>query len=603
MKKLLSGNEAIALGAYHAGVAVAAAYPGTPSTEILEALATLEGLYVEWSTNEKVALEVAMGASYGGVRALATMKHVGLNVAADPFFGVAVTGVNGGFVIVSADDPGLHSSQGEQDNRRFAPFAKIPMLEPTDSADAYRVMDRAYEISETFDTPVMLRSTTRVSHCKSIVEVDKERRASPGKPGFKHSPAKYVMVPGNARLRRLAVEERIAKLAAYVEHFPMNEITWGSRKLGVIASGIGYQYAREVFGNASFLKLVTTYPVPAELIKNFAKEVEKVIVVEELDPYLEEQVRLLGINVSGKAFIPPYGELNPDVVAAGAVKAGLIPKVERPAIKPVDPPLPPRPPLLCAGCPHRGPEYTLRRLGFQSPGEKGTGGIVVTGDIGCYTLGVMPPLNAIDTTACMGASIGQAIGLKRAGIEEKVAAVIGDSTFMHSGITGLVDMVYNRTPVTVVILDNGTTAMTGHQGNPASGVSARGDKSPNVDLESLVKGVGVRNVSVVSSFDLPALKTTLRTAVESDEPAVVIVRGDCPLNKRVASKPLVVDNELCNNCHICLSVGCPAISISDTGETVISDLCVGPACTVCAQVCPRKAIGVLRTIPEGEGTK
>jgi indolepyruvate ferredoxin oxidoreductase alpha subunit len=596
LKQLLSGNEAIALGAYHAGISVAAAYPGTPSTEIMESLAKFEGLYVEWSTNEKVALEVAMGACYGGVRALASMKHVGLNIAADAFFGVAVTGVNGGLVIVSADDPGLHSSQGEQDNRRFAPFAKVPMFEPTDSNDAYRLMDWVYQVSETFDTPVLLRSTTRVSHCKSIVDVNKKRQSSMAKPAFKHSPAKYVMVPANARVRRLAMEERAAKLAAYSEHFPMNEIIRGSRRLGVIASGIGYQYAREVFEGASFLKLVMTWPVPAELIKNFAKEVEKVIVVEELDPYLEEQVRLLGIDVTGKAFIPPYGELNTDVVAAGAMKAGLIPKVEKPAAKAITPPLPPRPPLLCAGCPHRAAEYALRRLGFRSPDEKripgeiGTGGIVITGDIGCYTLGVMPPLNALDTTACMGASIGQAMGLARAGINEKIAAVIGDSTFMHSGITGLVDMVYNQTPVTVVILDNGTTAMTGHQGNPASGISARGEKVTNIDLEALVKGAGVKNVSLVNSFDLAALKSTIKGAIESNEPAVVIVRGDCPLNKRVASKPLVVDKDLCNKCHICLGVGCPAISISADGEIVIGELCVGAACNVCAQVCPRKAI-------------
>jgi indolepyruvate ferredoxin oxidoreductase alpha subunit len=596
LRQLLSGNEAIALGAYHAGIAVATAYPGTPSTEITETLAKFDGLYVEWSTNEKVALEVAMGASYGGVRALAAMKHVGLNVAADAFFGVAVTGVNGGLVIVSADDPGLHSSQGEQDNRRFAPFARVPMFEPTDSNDAYKLMDWLYQISEIFDTPVLLRSTTRISHCKSIVEVNKERQANAAKPAFKHSPAKYVMVPANARVRRLAMGERAGKLAAYSEHFPMNEIIRGSHKLGVISSGIGYQYAREVFPDASFLKLVMTWPLPAQMIKDFVKEVDKVIVVEELDPYLEEQIRLMGIAVAGKAFISPYGELNTDIVKAGAMKAGLIPRIEKPTAKTITPPLPPRPPLLCAGCPHRAAEYALRRLGFRSPDEKrapgeiGSGGIVITGDIGCYTLGVMPPLNALDTTVCMGASIGQALGLARAGINEKIAAVIGDSTFMHSGLTGLVDMVYNQTPITIVILDNGTTAMTGHQGNPASGISARNEKTETVDIAAIVKGAGVKNVSLVSAFDLVALKSTLKAAIESSEPAVVIVRGDCPLNKRVASKPLVVDKELCNECHICLGVGCPAISVSTDGETVIGELCVGAACDVCAQVCPRKAI-------------
>ena len=496
MKQLLSGNEAIALGAYHAGIAVAAAYPGTPSTEIMETLSKFDGLYVEWLTNEKVALEVAMGACYGGVRALASMKHVGLNIAADAFFGVAVTGVNDGLVIVSADDPGLHSSQGEQDNRRFAPFAKVTMFEPTDSNDAYKLMDWVYQISETFDTPVLLRSTTRISHCKSIVDVDRERQPNTAKPAFKHSPAKYVMVPGNARVRRLAMEERAGKLAEYSEHFPMNEIIRGSRKLGVISSGIGYQYAREVFPDASFLKLVMTWPVPAQMIKDFAKEVEKVIVVEELYPYLEEQVRLLGIDVSGKSFIPTYGELNTDIVAAGAMKAGLISrKVVKPAAHAITPPLPPRPPLLCAGCPHRGAEYTLRRLGFRSPdqkpvpGEIGSGGIVSPGT-SAATLSVLCRrlMRSIRRPVWVRASGRRWDG--GAGISEKIAAVIGDSTFMHSGLTGLVDMVYNQTPITIVILDNGTTAMTGHQGNPASGVSVKGEKVSNVDIGAIVKGAG-----------------------------------------------------------------------------------------------------------------
>ncbi len=593
MGKLLSGNEAIALGAYHAGVAVATAYPGTPSTEILESLAGFEGPYIEWSTNEKVALEVAMGASYGGARALAAMKHVGLNVAADPFFAVATTGVGGGLVVVSCDDPGMHSSQGEQDNRNYAKFAKIPMFEPTDSDDAYKLMPWLFEVSETFDTPVLLRATTRISHCKGIVDVSGERPGSLAKPNFKHDPPKYVMIPAYARRRREVMEERLKKLGAYVEHFPMNEIIWGGRKLGVISSGISYQYAQEVFTDASFLKLVTTYPIPAGLIKTFAREVEQVIVIEELDPFLEEQVRQLGIPVSGKAFIPPFGELNPDIVQAGAVKAGLLPEKKRKSVS--LPPLPMRPPLLCPGCPHRAAEYSLRRLGYRCPEEAvgkptfRSGGIIVTSDIGCYTLGVMAPLGALDTCACMSASIGQAIGLAKAGVKEKIVAVIGDSTFVHSGITGLVDMVYNQAGITVVILDNGTTAMTGHQGHPATGISARGEKVGKVDLEALVRGIGVKKMSVVDAFNVDLLQATIKTSIDSGESAVVIARGDCPLNVGATPKPLVIDREACVNCHLCLGVGCPAISLVD-GKPEIVESCLGARCRVCAQICPEKAI-------------
>ncbi|MFH0847007.1 MAG: indolepyruvate ferredoxin oxidoreductase subunit alpha [Chloroflexota bacterium] len=597
MKKLLSGNEAIALGAYHAGVAVAAAYPGTPSTEILETLAGFEGLYVEWSTNEKVALEVAIGASYGGVRALAAMKHVGLNVAADPFFAVATTGVGGGLVIVSCDDPGMHSSQGEQDNRNYAHFAKVPMFEPTDSEDAYNLMPWLFRVSEEFDTPVLLRSTTRISHCKGIVQVGGERPVSSAIPAFRHDPQKYVMIPAYARRRREIMEDRLKKLAGYVEQFPMNQIIQGSRKLGMIASGIGYQYARDVFKDASFLKLVSTYPLPAGLIKKFAGGVEKVVVIEELDPFLEEQIRGLGIPVSGKAFIPPFGELNPDIVRAGAVKAGLVPEKEKKLIS--LPPLQMRPPLLCPGCPHRATEYGLRRLGYRSPEEVGakpafkSGGIIVTSDIGCYTLGVMPPLGALDTCACMGASIGQAIGLAKAGVKEKIVAVIGDSTFMHSGITGLADMVYSQTGITVIILDNGTTAMTGHQGHPATGVSARGEKAGRVDLEALVKGIGIKRVSVVDAFNVGLLQKAIKASINSGEPSVVIARGDCPLNVGAGAKPLVIDREACGNCQLCLGLGCPAITLAG-GKPEITELCAGETCGVCARICPQSAIGETR---------
>ena len=595
MKQLLSGNEAIALGAYHAGVAAATAYPGTPSTEIIENMARLDGVYVEWSTNEKVALEVAMGASYGGVRALASMKHVGLNVAADPFFAVSTTGIIGGLVVVSCDDPGEHSSQGEQDNRHYARFAKVPMLEPTDSQEAYDLMEWAFKISEEFDTPVLLRSTTRISHCKTVVNVNRERQANLKQAGFTRSPTKFVMVPSNARPRRNAMEERIIKLRSYVESFPMNQTIMGDRKLGVVSSGVAYQYAREVFKDASFLKLVTTYPFPEDLIRKFAKEVERVIVVEELDPYLEEELRCLGIPVIGKEFISIIGELTPEIVEQGAIRVGLLPAPPKPSAQPKAPPvqLPARRPQLCAGCPHVGAEYVLRKLCFQgsgSPGPIKKDEIIVTSDIGCYTLGVYPPLAALDTCACMGASITQAIGLEKAKVPNKVVAVLGDSTFMHSGITGLVDAVYNQANITVIILDNGTTAMTGHQGHPATGISARGAKATTVKLEKVVEGVGVKDLHVVNAFDLKAIESALKHCLETKEPSVIIVRGPCPLNVKIKGKPSKVDEDLCTSCYMCLDIGCPAISLANDKAVIDAGVCLGTACGVCAQVCPQEAI-------------
>ena len=595
MKKLLSGNEAIALGAYHAGVVVATAYPGTPSTEILENIARMDGVYAEWSTNEKVALEVGMGASYGGVRVLVSMKHVGLNVAADPFFAVSTTGVVGGLVIVSCDDPGEHSSQGEQDNRHFARIAKVPMLEPTDSQEAYEMMDWAFSISEEFDPPVLLRSTTRISHCKTVVDVTKERKADLKPPHFTRSPAKYVMVPSNARVRRHAMEERIKKLQAYVEDFPLNQMLLADRRLGVISDGVAYQYAREVFRDASHLKLTTIYPIPADLIRRFAEEVERVIVVEELDPYLEDEVRRLGIEVTGKEFIPIIGELNSEIVENGAIQAGILPASAKPSAesRPPVPQLPARRPQLCAGCPHVATESVLRKLGFHTaaPGtELEEGELVVASDIGCYTLGVYPPLAALDTCACMGASIGQALGLEKAGVPNKVVAVLGDSTFMHSGITGLIDVVYNQGSTTVIILDNGTTAMTGHQGHPGTGISATGAKTQAVELESLVKGIGIKDVNVVDAFDLKAIEATIRRSVDNDEPSVIIARGPCPLSVKTTGTPFEVDTEECIGCLDCLDIGCPAITISEDVACIDADMCVGTACGVCAQVCPQDAI-------------
>ncbi|MBN2240695.1 MAG: indolepyruvate ferredoxin oxidoreductase subunit alpha [Dehalococcoidales bacterium] len=593
MKRLLSGNEAIALGAYHAGVRVGTAYPGTPSTEIMENLALFEDIYTEWSPNEKVALEVALGACYSGVRTMASMKHVGLNVAADPFFAAATTGVNGGLVIVECDDPGEHSSQGEQDNRHYARMAKVPMLEPTDSREAYELMGYAFRISEEYDTPVLLRSTTRLSHCKTVVDVNMERPSDLPQPKFTHSPAKYVMVPSNARQRRYVMEDRILKLQDYVNSFPLNEMYLADRKLGVISSGVGYQYAREVFKDASHLKIVTVYPFPDELIRKFASEVEQVIVIEELDPFIEDEVQRLGIPVTGKEFIPIIGELNPEIVENNAVKAGLLRERETVTVS-SDIPVPPRPPLLCAGCPHMGAEYTFKKLGLADTGTQegerpDKNRIIVTGDIGCYTLGVYAPLFAIDTTACMGASIGQALGMEKAGVQDPIIAVIGDSTFFHSGITGLIDIIYNQGTSTVVIMDNGTTAMTGHQGHPGTGISASKKKVRKVELEKLVRGLGIDDVSVVSAFNLKEIKTAVSSAVKNDNPSVVIVRGDCPNNIRWRKTPYTVNLEGCINCHACLKLGCPALRL-DADESVYIDTesCIG--CGVCSQICPKNCI-------------
>ncbi len=593
MKRLLSGNEALALGAYHAGVAVATAYPGTPSTEILEHMARMEGVHAQWSVNEKVALEVALGAAMGGVRVMASMKHVGLNVAADPFFAASTTGISGGLVVVSCDDPGEHSSQGEQDNRHIARFAKVPMLEPTDSDEAYHLMDWAFKISEEYDTPTLLRATTRISHCKTVVEIDKDRPPQLREPGFLRSPTKWVMVPSNARPRRTVMEDRIARLQSYVEDFPMNEIIPGDRKLGVISSGVAYQYAREVFKKASHLKLVTLYPLPLGLIRRFAGKVDQVVVIEELDPYIEDAVRSLSIAVRGKDFIPIIGELNPEIVEQAAVKAGILPPIERPTIETTSTiALPARRPQLCAGCPHVATEFVLRRLGFKVPDAKERAlrqdEVVVTSDIGCYTLGVYPPLAALDTCACMGASIGQALGMNKAGVPNKTVAVLGDSTFMHSGITGLVDTVYNEGNSTVIILDNATTAMTGHQGHPGTGISASGKPATQVKLEEVCRGVGVEDVNVVDAFDIGKLESTIKRCIDSDAPSVVIARGPCSLRIKEKKNPYRIDADECVSCDECLDLGCPAIIKTEDAIRIDADVCIG--CGVCSQVCPQEAI-------------
>jgi indolepyruvate ferredoxin oxidoreductase, alpha subunit len=609
VKELLSGNEAIALGAYHGGVSVAAAYPGTPSTEILETIARYADIHAEWAPNEKVAMEVALGASYAGVRTICSMKHVGLNVAADPFFGAAITGVVGGLVVVSADDPGMHSSQNEQDNRHYARFAKVPLLEPSDSQEAYEMARLAFTLSEQFDTPVLLRTTTRTSHSKSVVEYDEATVPERREAAFARQPEKFVMIPAHARRRHPLVEERIARLGEYAESLPLNRIEMGDPSLGIITSGVAYQYARDVMSSASFLKLGMGYPLPAGTIREFASRVKRLMVVEELDPFIEEIVRGLGIQVEGKSFFPPVGELSAELVEDGFRKAGLLPAGEEPPTAATEPeavkaePLPLRPPVLCPGCPHTGAFFTLKRLGFyrgtvdagatsqgQPLGRVKRTGLVVSGDIGCYTLAVLPPLLALDTATCMGASIGMAMGMERAGVANKVVAVIGDSTFLHSGITPLLDVVYNGGTITTLILDNSTTAMTGHQENPGTGLSAQGKPARAVDIEKVVRGLGVEDVKVVNAFDLDAISSALKDSVVRDEPSVVIVRGDCAVKVRDRGQPSVVDAEACNGCSTCLRLGCPAIARVEGKARIDPTLCVGSRCGLCRQVCPINAI-------------
>lgn len=578
-KDFLTGNEAIARGAYEYGVTFASAYPGTPSTEILENIAKYKEIYAEWAPNEKVALESAVGASLAGARCIVSMKHVGVNVAADPLFTLAYTGVNGGLVLISADDPGMHSSQDEQDNRNYAPFAKIPMFEPSDSQEAKELIGKALEVSEKFDVPVFFRVTTRIAHSRGIVKLGEriERELKP----YQKNPQKYAMIPGFAKKRRLDLKERLKALKEYSENFPSNKIEWGKNtKFGIITSGVSYQYVKEVFGDeVSVLKLTMTYPLPEKLISEFISRFERVYVVEELDPYIENTIKAMGYkNIVGKDIIPEIGELSPEIIreAFGLNKAEAY-------YKP-DVNLPSRPPVLCAGCPHRGVFYALKKMKA-----------VVTSDIGCYSLGVLPPLESIDSILCMGASIGMGHGFKKAYEQEGkespfVVGVIGDSTFLHSGITGLINVVYNNSNSVTLIVDNGTTAMTGHQHHPGTGYNAKEEPAYAVLLEEICKAVGVKNVYVVDSYDLKAIEDALKKAKEkSGEPTVIIARRACALLKGKGPKGLYkVNQEKCRKCKMCLKLGCPAIQIQ--GEDVIINplSCVG--CSVCAQVCPFDAI-------------
>lgn len=590
MKEILSGNEAIARGAYEAGVRVASAYPGTPSTEILENVVTYPGIDTSWAPNEKVALEVGIGASFGGARALVTMKHVGVNVAADPLFTLSYTGVNGGLVLVSADDPEMHSSQNEQDNRNYARFAKIPMLEPADSRECKEFTQLAFELSERFDTPVMLRTTTRTSHGKSIVELA-EPVADLPQPQLVRNAAKLVMLPGNAKIRHPLIEERTRKLSEYGNTAAVNRVELRDTAIGIITSGVPYQYVREVLPQASTLKLGLVHPLPADLIREFASKVKRLFVVEELDPFFEDQIRAMGIHVVGKEILPVCGELSPGIVrnafsGIGIVGGGLL--SGHGEVAPHD--LPGRPPAMCPGCPHRGVFFALKQLGAY-----------VTGDIGCYTLGFMPPLSAMDACICMGASVGMATGVVKVVPEEekkKVVGVIGDSTFLHTGINGLMDMVYNQSPATLIILDNRITAMTGRQDNPASGYTLMDNPTHRVDLPLLCRALGVRHVREVNPFNLHETKTIIEEEMNRPEPSVIITDKPCVLIKRggVFEKGtlLEISREKCTGCRACLKIGCPAMEwVPGEGRKGRSHidplLCTG--CDVCRQLCKFGAIG------------
>jgi indolepyruvate ferredoxin oxidoreductase alpha subunit len=549
----MSGNEAIALGAFEAGVKVASGYPGTPSTEIMENLSTYEGVYTEWAPNEKVGLEVAIGASFAGARALATMKHVGVNVAADPLFTASYTGGRGGLVILTADDPEMHSSQNEQDNRNYAFAAKVPMLEPSEPSEAKEFLKRAFQLSEELDTPVFLRITTRIAHVKGIVEKG-EKLQTTVEPGIEKVPGKFVMLPANARRRRVAVEERMQKCSEMAETAPFNVIEQGDTKRGFITSGVSYLYVKEAFPEAAVLKLGMCWPLPEKLIRKFADSVEELVIVEELDPFLELHIKAMGIACKGKELIPNQGELNTAIVRNALDPNTAIELFETPE-------LPMRPPNMCAGCPHRGIFFNLSRMK-----------LFVSGDIGCYTLGFLPPLSAMDSTVCMGAAVPIAHGMAKAlgeGAHDKVVSVLGDSTFIHSGITGLINTVYNNSASTLIILDNRITAMTGQQHNPTSGCNIKGEAAQEIDLEALCRAVGVKHVFVVNPHEVPETRKVLKEAIALDEPSVVISKAPCVLLPELKLRKPVsyfTNQENCVGCMSCIRLGCPAISWTAFGE-------------------------------------
>ena len=575
-KHLMSGNEAIARGAWEAGCSFGSGYPGTPSSEILPVLTKLGGAYTEWAPNEKTAMEAVAGASLTGARGICTMKHVGLNVAADPFFTLSYTGVNGGIIVVSADDPEMHSSQNEQDNRNYARAAKVPMLEPSTAQEALEFTKLAFELSERHDTPVMLRVTTRLCHSDGVVEVGEREGGAEACTPEKQS-GKYVMIPGRARARRVVIAERTRALREWAETAPVNRVEKAGTNIGIISSGVAYEYAKEVMPEASFLKLGMTWPLPEQLIREFAASVDKVYVIEELDLYLTEQVRALGVTVEALPEDLQLGELSPR-----RVKEALT-GTSSPAAAAGGSELPARPAQLCAGCPHRGPFHILRKLR-----------VFVTGDIGCYTLGTLPPLQALDTCLCMGAGIGMAHGINQAcGEKQKAVAVIGDSTFMHSGLTGLLNIAYNQSPTVVMILDNSITAMTGGQNHPGTGVKMNGEPGGRVDLEAICRACGIPNVRRFDARNLEETEEVIRTAVDSDEPWVIIATHPCVLVSRERGPLHTIDEATCIQCGACLRIGCPAITATVRADgkrqpVIDASLCTG--CTLCAQVCPKHAI-------------
>lgn len=573
MKQLMLGNQAFARGLYEAGCSFVSSYPGTPSTEVTEEIAKYDEIYSEWAPNEKVAMEAAFGACLAGKRSFCGMKHVGLNVAADPLYTCSYTGVNAGMVICVADDAGMHSSQNEQDSRHHAIAAKVPMIEPSDSAEALLFAKLAYELSEEYDTPVIMKMCTRVAHSQSVV--DPGERVMPAEKPYEKNIAKYVMMPGNAIKRHPFVEERMKKLAEYGNDCPFNRVEMGDTSIGIICDSTSYMYVKEVFGEkASILKIGLINPLPTDIIKDFASKVEKLVVVEELDPIIETHCKQLGLEVTGKDAFPICGEFSQNMIAE---KLGMpVPECVK-----LDEALPVRPPVMCAGCPHRGMFYTLSK-------NKTT----VLGDIGCYTLGAVAPLNSIEMTLCMGASISATHGFNKAQGKEsegKTVAVIGDSTFMHSGMTGLANIAYNQSNSTVIILDNSITGMTGHQQNPTTGFNIKGDPAGKIDLEALCHAMGINRVAVVDPYDLAACDKVLKEELAAEEPSVIISRRPCALLKTVKhKKPLIADSAKCVGCKSCMKIGCPAISMKNGKAAIDTTLCVG--CGVCQQLCKLDAL-------------
>jgi indolepyruvate ferredoxin oxidoreductase alpha subunit len=575
MKKLLLGNEAVARGLWEAGCTFVSSYPGTPSTEITEAAAKYPEIYAEWAPNEKVAMEAAFGASLAGRRSFCGMKHVGLNVAADPLFTIAYTGVNGGMIIAVADDAGMHSSQNEQDSRHYARAAKLPMLEPSDSAEALEFTKLAYDLSENFDTPVIMKMCTRVAHSQSVVEPGE--RVEPARKPYEKNGAKYIMMPGNAKRRHPVVEERLRKIAEWAETASVNRVEPGKdRKMGIITSSTSYQYVKEACGDTyPVLKLGMIWPLPERKITEFAGSVDLLVVVEELDSFIENYCRNLGLACAGKANFPCIDELSQNKVAAQLTHE------DRAGVR-LDEAIPPRPPVMCAGCPHRGLFYTLKK-----------NNLTVLGDIGCYTLGAVAPLGAMDSTICMGASVSGLHGFNKVGgggSEGRTVAVIGDSTFMHSGVTGLINTAYNESNSTVIILDNSITGMTGHQQNPTTGYNLKGDPCAKIDLESLCRAVGINRVRVVDPYDLAACDAAVKEELAAKEPSVIISRRPCALLKYVKHPgPIASDPDKCVGCKSCMRIGCPAISIADGKAVIDNTLCTG--CGVCTQLCKFDALG------------